>query len=310
MLTNHETLVKAQCQHAHNLQWGTDITMLSWYDEKNERIFIHKDKRNNVMAVGEKIYKIHQLTMAHFLVHFADKICYYNAEQGTMLSVCQNPMNHQPYNLGLVTPAGAYLAGNQHNQFIIMRPNYIKQCNFDLPNVRAFALSPNGKNLYYSKINDKNIYVADFMAAGNIIQNERVLFKLRKKDGFVVDFAITENEQILCAKWDGWGVLILNHDGKIIEDIALPLPHVSSLCLGGDNMNDLFIATSYNDDAQHALKPEAGNVVVFKDTPYKGVPRAVYEPLRQRIQPVRNIIAKPAPIPFTFDFNQLLPKSG
>jgi gluconolactonase len=41
----------------------------------------------------------------------------------------------------------------------------------------------------------------------------------------------------------GRGVVVMNADGTHRQDIAVPLPMVTSLCFGGDDLRDLYIVT-------------------------------------------------------------------
>ncbi|KAF0095289.1 MAG: hypothetical protein E1N59_784 [Puniceicoccaceae bacterium 5H] len=63
------------------------------------------------------------------------------------------------------------------------------------------------------------------------------------------------------AFYDGWAVRCLDsHNGKLLEEIRLPVPHVTACAFGGEDLRTLFITTGSRDVQDHDALPEAGDL--------------------------------------------------
>ena len=59
--------------------------------------------------------------------------------------------------------------------------------------------------------------------------------------------------------------------------LELPVTQPTCVCLGGPNLDLLFVSTARENlsAAELAMQPDAGNVFVFQ-TPYRGLPESRY----------------------------------
>lgn len=77
-------------------------------------------------------------------------------------------------------------------------------------------------------------------------------------DGLTLDAA----GNIWVALFDGGAIRQYSTDGRVLQHIALPVPHITSLCFGGEDYRDIFVTTASNrlTGKDRHLYPDAGKV--------------------------------------------------
>lgn len=77
------------------------------------------------------------------------------------------------------------------------------------------------------------------------------------------------------AHWGGGKVVRYSPQGVEMATLVLPVTQPTCQCLGGPDLNWLFVTTAREnlDAAALAQQPEAGNVFIYR-TPYKGLPES------------------------------------
>jgi sugar lactone lactonase YvrE len=134
------------------------------------------------------------------------------------------------------------------------------------------ALSPDETVLYHNDTLDKAIYAFDH-AAGSI-SNKRLF--ARTEDGFADGPCVDSAGVLHVALFNGWGVAQFAPDGARIGTIALPVPAVTKVCFGGDELKTLFCTTARLHQSAQTLEqaPLSGGLfAVDVDTP--GLPQAL-----------------------------------
>ena len=105
----------------------------------------------------------------------------------------------------------------------------------------GLGFSPDGKKLYHSDARAPLVRVYDVKAGGSIGPWRKFasLGEDRVPDGLKVAI----DGSVWVADAHGGRVAVFNEDGSHRRDIAVPLPMVTSLCFGGDDLCDLYIVT-------------------------------------------------------------------
>ena len=136
----------------------------------------------------------------------------------------------------------------------------------------SICWSPDGTTMYFADSLVKDIWAFDFDVDNGLLSNRRVLAttpEAAAPDGSVVDAA----GYLWNAEWGMGRVVRYAPDGSEDMVIQLPVSHVTCLCFGGSDLNELYVttATAGLSDEQLASEPEAGNVFVY-ETSYQGLP--------------------------------------
>lgn len=105
----------------------------------------------------------------------------------------------------------------------------------------GLGFSPDGRRLHHSDARAGIVRVYDVKSDGGVGPWRRfaALGEGRVPDGLKV----ASDGSVWVADAHGGRVAVFAADGTHVRDIAVPLPMVTSLCFGGDDLRDLYIVT-------------------------------------------------------------------
>jgi gluconolactonase len=104
----------------------------------------------------------------------------------------------------------------------------------------GLGFSPDGRWLYHCDARAALVRVYDVKADGSV-GSWRAFASL---GGGVPDgLKVASDGSVWVADAHGGRVAVFDADGKHRQDVAVPLPMVTSLCFGGDDLRDLYIVT-------------------------------------------------------------------
>lgn len=105
----------------------------------------------------------------------------------------------------------------------------------------GLGFSPDGRRLYHSDARAGIVRVYDVKSGGGLgpWRQFAAMGEGRVPDGLKV----ASDGSVWVADAHGSRVAVFGADGSHLRDIAVPLPMVTSLCFGGDDLGDLYIVT-------------------------------------------------------------------
>jgi gluconolactonase len=104
----------------------------------------------------------------------------------------------------------------------------------------GLGFSPDGHRLYHSDSRAQIVGVYDVHGDGSV--SERRVFA-RVEPGVPDGLAVAEDGSVWVAVAGGGAVRIFDADGSERPPLPVPLPMITSLCFGGDDLRDLFVVT-------------------------------------------------------------------
>ena len=104
----------------------------------------------------------------------------------------------------------------------------------------GLGLSPDGKTLYHSDSRRQTVYCYDVAPNGDL--GPKQPFAETAK-GAPDGLAVAEDGSVWVAVAGGGVVSVFNADGSLRENLEVPMPMVTSLCFGGDDLRDLYVVT-------------------------------------------------------------------
>ncbi len=189
-------------------------------------------------------------------------------------------------NDGAVDPRGRFFAGTMeydgaNNTGKLYRLNHdhtwdILEENIFITN--GMGWSPDGKTFYMIDTNKNVMYSYDYDLEYGTITNRKDHITWPDNE-FPDGMTIDAEGGFWVAMWEGHKISHFNASGKWIEDIPLPVKHVTSCCFGGEDLQTLFITTSKLNlsKTERAENPMAGccfkvetNIKGQMETRYKG----------------------------------------
>jgi len=103
----------------------------------------------------------------------------------------------------------------------------------------GLGFSPDGRRLYHSDTRSRVVRVYDVAQDGTVgAWRPFVAF-----DGGADGLKVAADGSVWVADAQGSRVAVFNPDGTHRADLAVPLPMVTSLCFGGEDLRDLYVVT-------------------------------------------------------------------
>lgn len=114
----------------------------------------------------------------------------------------------------------------------------------DVTLTNGLGFSPDGKTLYHSDSRRHTVRAYDVTGPTQL----SAWRPFAEFDGSTPDgLAVATDGSVWVAVADGARVAVFNADGSLRENIAVPLPMVTSVCFGGENLGELYIVTGSRD---------------------------------------------------------------
>jgi D-xylonolactonase len=105
----------------------------------------------------------------------------------------------------------------------------------------GLGFSPDGRHLYHSDARAGLVRVYDVLADGSVGPWRQ--FADLGPPGVPDGLRVASDGSVWVADAHGGRVAVFNSDGTHRQDVAVPLPMVTSLCFGGDDLRDLYVVT-------------------------------------------------------------------
>ena len=103
----------------------------------------------------------------------------------------------------------------------------------------GLGFSPDGRRLYHSDSRSGLVRVYDVAADGSVGPWRA----LAQVDAVPDGLAVAADGSVWVALAEGGAVLVLGPDGGERRRLPVPLPMVTSVCFGGDDLRDLYVVT-------------------------------------------------------------------
>ena len=136
-----------------------------------------------------------------------------------------------------VFEAGEQIAGNLH---LIDLDGSSRIVAEDVLLTNGLGFSPDGKTLYHSDSRRQTVYRYDAAPNGDLGPKQAFA---KTANGAPDGLAVAEDGSVWVAVAGGSVVSVFNSDGSLRENIEVPMPMVTSLCFGGDDLRDLYVVT-------------------------------------------------------------------
>lgn len=115
--------------------------------------------------------------------------------------------------------------------------------------------------LYFVDTPTRRIDVFDVAADGGW-SGRRTFVSIEEGAGNPDGLTLDARGNVWVALFDGGAVRQYSPAGELLAHLEIPVPHVTSLCFGGEGLTDLFVTTASNrlTEAGRRLHPDAGKV--------------------------------------------------
>jgi xylono-1,5-lactonase len=138
------------------------------------------------------------------------------------------------------------------------------------------AISREGDRLYHACSSSRVIFRFCLDDKGNL-SDKQLFIRFSGNMGFPDGMTIDSEGGLWVAQWGGGGICRFDVQGKLERRIAMPVPYITSLAFGGENLNRLFVTSASLplSAAQRKAMPTAGCLFEV-DCGFSGVAEASF----------------------------------
>jgi sugar lactone lactonase YvrE len=259
--------------------WHPLEKVLYWIDITGGKLHRYnpEDEKCKTFDMGCMIGSVVPAHNKYSLIVAFEKGIYGYTLNGKLEKLSEYPvqeMENNRFNDGKCDPAGRLWIGTMNKEVIKEAGNLysfdgnnlkLKQSGITISN--GIAWSNDNKIMYYIDTFEYTIYKYDFDNITGSISNRQTAIMVPKQYGAPDGMTIDSDGMLWVAHWGGSAIRCWNPDsGKMIHNIDIPAPHVTSCTFGGKNLNTLYITSAREGLSKMQLNnfPKSGSVFKIK----------------------------------------------
>jgi sugar lactone lactonase YvrE len=152
------------------------------------------------------------------------------------------------------------------NHYVVDKDLKVTQVAESLICSNGPAFSPDGRTAYLADSNGRAIYRLAIDPATGKVGPKQPFATTTVETGMPDGMTVDAEGYLWSARWDGGRVVRHAPDGRVDREIMLPVPRVTSVAFGGDNLDTLYITTAATglSDEQLAKAPLSGSLFAIK----------------------------------------------
>ncbi len=249
------------CQLGEGIHWDAPTLSLWWVDITGKRIHRYATASGNHRSwpVSKEVSFVFPNADGKILVGLSNGVYVFDPETGEErpLALLDLPADHR-LNDGKLDPSGRLWVGTINTSadpsetagLYLLRGDRLEEVEGGYTNANGKAWSADAGLMFHADTGRETIWVYDYSNDEGVVTNKRVFTKTSKgsPDGLEAD----SDGNLYAAIFGGSRVDIFSPRGDLVGRVDLPVPNVTSCCLGGAGRKRLFITTAFD-----GLSPEA-----------------------------------------------------
>ncbi|WP_052074402.1 SMP-30/gluconolactonase/LRE family protein [Shewanella mangrovi] len=259
------------CQLGEGLHWNSFDNCLYWVDIRRHRIhqFDPQSQAHQYRTFEESVCWVVHSAKGQMVAGFASGIYCVDFVTGSRTAIAKPPEpSSNRLNDASVDPSGCLWFGTMDDSeqqptgklyrmaSMSQRPQVVDD-GYVVSN--GPVVTPDGRTMFHNSSSERTVYRFKLDSHGMPITKEPFAIfddAMGCPDGMVMD----AEGGLWVAQWGGHGIVRFNADGTIDRRVELPVPQVTNVCFGGENLDKLFVTTAYQGlSLQQRLKyPQAG----------------------------------------------------
>lgn len=267
-----------QCELGEGMMWHEERKALFWVDilqKKLHKIDL-KTKAHDEWLLPHRIGTIVPDSKGSLVLGLQGYVARFDPDTAKLekLLDIDEPDDHRS-NDGKCDPAGRFWLGTLNMDELPGKANvYCIEPGGDIKIKIPGTTISNGivwtrdkKTMYFIDSPTQCVQQFDYDNATGEIQFVRKAVEIPRDMGTPDGMAIDENDTLWVAHYDGSGIFHWDpRNGKFLDKIEVPAPHVTSCAFGGDSMNSLFITTARDGLSEEEKErfPLSGSVFMAK----------------------------------------------
>jgi sugar lactone lactonase YvrE len=279
------TTIPSQCFLGEGPYWHAERKSFFWVDIENGKLFEYNlnTEETKTRSFPHRLAVVLESEDGNLILGLDRKLARFDLESEKLTWLCQVEPEYplHRFNDGKVDPKGRIWIGTLSTLFTEgagsfycvdkdLQPRKMLE-NLTISNGMAWAAD--NQTFYFIDTPTRQIKVFRLALESGKIEFDRIAIEIPEELGFPDGMCIDQEGMLWVAHYGGAGVYRWNpENGELIDKIELPVPHVTSCCFGGENLDTLLITTAQENLSDTQLKefPLSGDVFLVKTT-VKGV---------------------------------------
>ncbi len=108
----------------------------------------------------------------------------------------------------------------------------------------GMGFSPDLKTFYWTCSSSSRIFKYSYDRETGDLGSPTLFYQATEEEGIPDGLTIDNKGDVWSARWDGYSVVRHAPSGKVVETIPFPVAKVTSLCLGGKNLDQFYITSA------------------------------------------------------------------
>lgn len=274
---NASLIVKMPCELGEGPVWYTCRNSLFWVDIIGMSIheYIPENQQVNSWHIGIMVSLIIEKDKDNMQLCVQGGIISYNLVTKKIAWLAElekdNPANRT--NDGGIDAQGNIWIGtmemncesNAGSLYVVDKNFHVAQKLTGLSIPNGLVFSPDQQHMYHIDSETKKVESYAYDMQNLSIIHEKTIVKIPAGKGSPDGMTMDEEGMLWIAQWGGFCVSRWNPEtGEQIEQIEVPVPHVSACIFGGANLDQLYITTArqHLGASELAQYPDSGSVFV------------------------------------------------
>lgn len=279
MKTYKYTSISSQCFLGEGPYWHAGRQSFFWVDIENGKLFEHnlKTEETKTRSFPHRLAVVLELEDGCLILGLDRKIAKYDLETEELTWLCEveSDSTLHRFNDGKVDPKGRIWIGTLSTLFTEGAGSLYRVGNDLKPEKQldqltisnGMAWTEDNQTFYFIDTPTRQIKAFHFDLETGEIEFDQVAVEIPEELGFPDGMCIDREGMLWVAHYGGSGVYRWDpKTGKLLEKIELPVPHVTSCCFGGENLDTLLITSAQENLSEAQLKefPMSGDVFLVK----------------------------------------------
>ena len=265
--------------------WDAANNTILWVDIMGCAIHVLNRKNNafHSIATPSLIGSFALCNDGNIVAALQEGFVFINRNTGE-ISAIDDPEKHLPgnrFNDGKTDPAGRFWAGSMSltgetgsGSLYMLDGNLNINKKIEKVSIsNGLCWSEDLQYFYYIDTPTMEVVRYDYDNSNGEISNKTRVISIPGKEGYPDGMTMDREGMLWIAHWEGWQVARWNpFTGEKIDAIQLPVSLVTSICFGGEKMDEMFITSARVGltDEQLAEEPLAGSSFIIEHSGYKG----------------------------------------
>jgi len=272
-------LFASNCFLGEGPYWHVARQSFFWVDIENGKLFEHnlKTKETKTRSFPHRLAVVLEGKENELILGLDRKLARFNliTEELNWLYEVESEYPLHRFNDGKVDPKGRIWIGTLSTLFTkgagslycISGNTQVEKKLSDLTISNGMAWTEDNQTFYFIDTPTRKIQAFNFDLETGEIELKRIAVEIPEELGFPDGMCIDREGMLWVAHYGGSGVYRWNpKSGKLLDKIELPVPHVTSCCFGGENLDMLLITTAQENLTESQLKkyPMSGDAFLVK----------------------------------------------